>query len=613
MSAHVLDLKRQTVLVLFAVAFALFGGMMWLSVSAEPPVNTANLPEFAKNVRVIVAGKKVSLDEALRNSMTDERLTTYRQLRTEAGGSPNGQLELARWCRKQKLAEEERLHWRLLLMTQPGQPDAMKGLGLRMYDGQMLTREQVVDAKQEARLVKDAKRKWATTIKRLKLAIEQDDPKVRQAAVDEIEAIRDPRVMSLVEKELSNGSAAAGLLVVEMYGRAATQQATDVLARLAIHAKDAAMREKAAGELRYRPVEKYMPVLVGAMAAPIELSVNTDVKPGGPKYEWWDGYAYLADEAGRVRVVPGMYRMIRLSGNYTNKDVAFWVPETIPFSGWWYMGDKPDHHTYQYVLTRDSPDPNAPYEYRGALNADEYRGENGKARASLDRAIAVLEERVRKTNEAAAELNLRIDAAIREATKGQPADDQPPKVEKAADVRPRLWWDWWQKQLQLNNYFASGTEVWTQLGIRPIENVMVGDRVLTRSLDTGDLAFSLVIGIDLRHDAEVHAIEVGGRTFIATPDQPFFVPHERWLSAKDLKPGTEIESLAGKSRVESMRRAQPTKRTAFWSKATRTSSSTAKASWSTTPRDRKHLTALVSLPIENAYHHAWWRIVDGVG
>jgi hypothetical protein len=472
---------------------------------------------------------------------------TYHRLRSEASPSPDAQLEIARWCRKQKLAAEERLHWQLLLMMQPGHPEAMKGLGLRMYDGQMLTKVQIAAAKKETRLIKDTERKWAPTLKRLTLALEQGDPDARQAAVDELEAIRDPRVMALVETTFANQPVAA-LLVVEMYGRSASQQSTDALVRLALHAKDAAVRQKAAGELRYRKPGTYMPALIGALAAPIELSVRRDSELGALTVKWLDTYTYT----GRI-IKSGMYGVVRLDGNYKKSDMVYWWGlETKKFSGWLITGYIPDRHLVEYELSSDSPDPETPYVFHGGFETLTRPG--GDEPASLARSIVTLEERVREINAQAAELNGRVDAAIREATQAAvAANGQPPKVEKAADVRPRLWWDWWQKQLQLNNYFAKGTEVWTQFGIRPIDEVMVGDRVLTKNLDTGELTFDLVVGIDVKRDSEVRAIDITGRTIVGTANQPLYVPDERWCSAKDLQPGMEIESLAGKLRVETVR------------------------------------------------------------
>jgi hypothetical protein len=232
--------------------------------------------------------------------------------------------------------------------------------------------------------------------------------------------------------------------------------------------------------------------------------------------------------------------------------VYWWGLESKPFSGWLITGFIPDRHQMEYVLSRDSPDPDAPYEFHGGFEASGSAPDGGEP-GSIRRAMAALEKRIEEVNEAAAEMNLRIDAAIREATEANAAGGQPPKVERAADVRPRLWWDWWQKQLQLNNYLGSGTEVWTQLGRVPIEEVLVGDRVLTKNLQTGELKFNLVLGMDVRTDVAVTTIEVGGRTIVATPDQPFYVTDEGWRDAHDLKPGMELDSLGGAKRIAFIR------------------------------------------------------------
>jgi hypothetical protein len=520
-----------------------------LLLGAPPEINSADLPAFAKSVLVTVDGDRVSLEDAIRRATADERVVAYRQMRAEAGNTSMRQLQLARWCRKQKFADEERLHWQLLLLLQPGHPDAIKGLGLRNFHGQLLTKDEIEQAKKEAKAAKEAERKWRPKLKQIKLALSQDDAAARQAALDELEAIRDPQAMPLVEKMFADASTDVALVVVEMYARAVKQQSTDALVRLSIHAKDAAVREKAASELRYRPMESYMPSLVGALAAPIELSLRGDVERGGATAEWWNTFYYT----GRL-VQCGMYGVIRLDGNYTERDMVYWWgPETKPFSGWLITGYIPDHHQVDYVLSRDSPDPNAPYEFRGSFESKGSGGPNAGEPESIRRSIAALEKRILEINDAAVEMNLRIDAAIREATNGGSANGLPPKVEKAVDVRPRLWWAWWQKRLNLNNYFDKRTEVWTQLGVLPIEQVLVGDRVLTKNLDTGELTFNLVIGIDTQPERDATVVDVGGRTIVATTDQPFFVPADNWRAATELKPGVQVESLAGPRRIESIR------------------------------------------------------------
>ncbi|MCI0334875.1 MAG: HINT domain-containing protein [Planctomycetes bacterium] len=520
--------------------------MLFLMVLLVQPLQAA-APDVAKNVRVAVDGETLSLENAIRRASADERLATYRQMRAELGGTVDGQVELARWCRKQRLAEEERLHWRIVLMMQPQQPDAAKGLGLRPYQGQLLTKDQIEKAKLEQKSIKEAERKWGPKLKQIKLALEHGEAAERESALRELEAVRDPHAMALVEQMFAGANTDIALLIVEMYAREAEQQSTEALARLAVQAKDAAVREKAAGELRYRPMESYVPVLVGALVAPIELSLRTDVEAGGPTFERYKSRAYTG------RIVPSLYGVIRLSGNYTNKDVLIWSFETKPFSGLRVSAYRPDRYQYEYVLSCDSPDPKAPYEFRGALEATGAVGNDGGAPESLRGSIAALEKKIREANATSAEMNLRVDAALREATEANASAGMPSRVEKAADVRPRLWWDWWQQRLNLNNYFANGTVVWTQFGRMPIEQILVGDRVLTKKLDTGELAFNLVIGIDMRPNRDVRVLELGSRTIVSTPDQPFFVTDEGWRAAEKLESGMTLDSLAGLQRIANIR------------------------------------------------------------
>jgi hypothetical protein len=92
--------------------------------SAAPAAVPVDVPDVAKAVFVEDGGKTVALDEAIEVAAASERVVGYRQLRAEVGGSGKGQLQIAQWCRQQKMAEEERLHWQIVLSIRPGQPDA---------------------------------------------------------------------------------------------------------------------------------------------------------------------------------------------------------------------------------------------------------------------------------------------------------------------------------------------------------------------------------------------------------------------------------------------------------------------------------------------------------
>jgi hypothetical protein len=49
--------------------------------------------------------------------------------------------------------------------------------------------------------------------------------------------------------------------------------------------------------------------------------------------------------------------------------------------------------------------------------------------------------------------------------------------------------------------FVEGTLVWSETGLRPIQDLRVGDRVLTQDIETGEISFQGVIARSLRPPA----------------------------------------------------------------------------------------------------------------
>ena len=93
-------------------------------------------------------------------ALKDRRLAEYRQRRDAAGSTLPEQIELAKWCRKNKLDSEERLHWLFVLQMQPNHPDAIQRLGLINYKGMLLTNEQIAKLKEQAECSGKALEVW---------------------------------------------------------------------------------------------------------------------------------------------------------------------------------------------------------------------------------------------------------------------------------------------------------------------------------------------------------------------------------------------------------------------------------------------------------------------
>jgi hypothetical protein len=98
--------------------------------------------------------------------------------------------------------------------------------------------------------------------------------------------------------------------------------------------------------------------------------------------------------------------------------------------------------------------------------------------------------------------------------------------------------------------FAAGTTVRTRRGQVPIEDLKVGDLVLSRDMDEGKTAFQPVVRRITRPPTRQVAVTAGGETIVSTLGHPFRVKGRKWVYARDLKPGDEVKTATGYLKVE---------------------------------------------------------------
>jgi hypothetical protein len=432
-----------------------------------------------------------------------------------------------------------------LLYLQPNHADAIKRLGLRNYQGWLLTPEEIKKVKVKEKQFEQTAKVWTPRLKKLLRAMKRGEASERETAIRELQSIQDPLAIPAIEEVFSSEGPDIILYVVGILAGMPGQQATEFLLRQAVQSEHPEVRERATYLLTYRPYEDYVPSLIAGLATPIEMSSHMSMEPGGPIYQSYHGYVLngvMTPLGGNKfsysgRLVPQFYHRIRLNGNYTSDDVATWKPEGRRISGTRITGYRPDRYRLQYRLSRESPDPDVPYEFTGDIE--------GSSNSILNSSDS-LKQKIQEHNAVTLSRNLRIHEALKNAT----GVDATPEWLRAAnenevEVNPQHWWAWWRKQLDLNNYFAQGIEVWTQTGLLPIEQILIGDRVLTRDSESGELTFNLVIGFDVQPQDVMLRIEIDSRTIVATPEQPFFVTGDGWRKANELHEGMQLDGLVG--------------------------------------------------------------------
>lgn len=85
--------------------------------------------------------------------------------------------------------------------------------------------------------------------------------------------------------------------------------------------------------------------------------------------------------------------------------------------------------------------------------------------------------------------------------------------------------------------FVAGTLVTTEDGQKPIEEIQVGDRVLSENELTGEVAIKTVTETYVNETDELVHIGVNGETISATPTHPFYVDKLGWTLARSLRAG----------------------------------------------------------------------------
>lgn len=102
--------------------------------------------------------------------------------------------------------------------------------------------------------------------------------------------------------------------------------------------------------------------------------------------------------------------------------------------------------------------------------------------------------------------------------------------------------------------FVAGTLVDTETGIRPIEDIAVGDRVWARNEDTGETALKEVTDLIQRHERVIWEVSLTGANgeaekFETTDDHPWWIAGQGWKRTEDLVAGMAVVTRDGRAMV----------------------------------------------------------------
>jgi hypothetical protein len=489
---------------------------------------------------VRVQGKWQTVSQTEEAARLDKRLTEYARRRDTAGAHASDQAALARWCRQNKLEEQQRVHWRLVLQAEPDNAEAIHDLGLRPYHGMMVTAAEFDQFRARLRRVTEAADRWRPRVVAWLRALNEANSLMPDDFRQAVLKISDPCEMTGLERALlveAGGNnrdkhdyrrmtLAVTLALADNPSPAASQG----LVRAAVLSESDRVRSAAANALKPRPLESYAPLLLSGLQLPLKTDVQFS--------QSWDGAVttqFSIFQEGELFIYANTYSTLHLRSN------MHFSPEFIAHYGKWLQ------------VADDS---------QSMVNANRARSDAAERKAAIDKDVA-------KANRVIAERNVRTAAVLHHVT-GLDLGD-----------KPQPWWNWWShdfnewldaaptnKPIYNSNIgyveypgfyscFAPGTKVWMQTGKQAIETVKIGDCVLAQDVESGELAYKPVLATTIRKPRPRIRVSFGGESITATPGHPFWVDGQGWRLAKELAVGDRLHTTSGAVTIDRLEKVPP--------------------------------------------------------
>ncbi len=442
-----------------------------------------------------------SIDDVPVLSRSDPRYQEYLRIRSGYRETASGQMELATWCGKRRLNDQARAHLTQVLQLDPDHVQAHRKLGHRRMAGEWIPEQEFQQLRERERVWQKNLSKWKPKVRYLRQELIGNGAGQRKRAKGRLLEIREPAAIPALEFFLSATSEEEALLLVEVTDNMTDHAASRSLARQAVFSEWQPVRLAAAKKLRGRVWEAFVPQMLDTMFSPIQL--HSQMEPGGN---------------GTL-----IYRQLIFREGYRVKQEM----------------------TLDSVLGRGGL--TAPVKFFDEGLA--LRGQQMLAQRRWELALH---------NGPSRAWNWRLAVVLNVVTDQQ------------LSSRPQVWWDWWDRynetltgekpaqrgyrseQWIVISCFAAGTPVWTTDGPKPVEQIQVGDMVLSQNPNSGELCYKPVLRATERSAVELLTVQIGDQLFDCTGGHLFWSVGEGWSKARELAPETALHTVRGTARVEAV-------------------------------------------------------------
>lgn len=455
----------------------------------------------------------------------DDRTREYEQRRGTEPLTPEQHLALANWCREQKLHEQERAHLWAPIASGRAHPTLWKRLGYTSVNGQWLSASDESRMQNRLHEIEQNFRVWLPRAESLKHRLSSSNSSVQATARRQLGEIDDIAALPAFEATFCTATPELASEFVAWAKDHSTVDSTMALARESVIAPWESIRYLAADALRKRRLDHFGPSLLEALATPIEsrFVTSSPIRARGQivfVHEFQretlntiQRGTYLvqavgigAGRMGRVRPARGAEALTDVENNLLN--------------------------------TRNHID----------------------LQRAIDDELKIRQRQDSERNRRQDELNQRVSQSLSIASGF------------SGNSSPSEWWQWWhdlsatqenthKKVVEVTEFeeyrpvqtaidnshscLPAGTGVLTPTGLSKIETIRVGDRVLAKEIESGELSFRPVILTTVRAPQPLTTLHTKADSIRATLGHYFWVSGQGWRMAKEIKAGNRLHGVQG--------------------------------------------------------------------
>ena len=482
----------------------------------------------------------------------------YLKNRGENALDIEGHRKLARWSKSKGLTNRAKSHWFGVLEFDNSDIEARQELGFTLIGNRWVSPQEVSTAVAKSKSTIESLRQWMPKVREWTISIEGKDTKKRLKAIQNLREVNDPRVIPALDIAIWQVTADSAIHFIQTIRRFRTREACVSLAGIAMNDPSSEVGLASLEALRDYPFEFYVPDLLDLMCTEFELKNQVVTRNNGEMVlqivtsrEMRDRY-----EAAQLDKV--------LKVNPSTQKATFGITQTDR------LLLQPTQSLFARVATINRAIENP---IASSIATDEAKNIAEKTRSDVETSNELI--RVTQRN---------IATVLRNVT-DQKLDDQ-----------PASWWAWWDTyeegynigpkyvdssyaedrssivyetpnaqtisyspipRVRRHECLVLGTQIQTEVGLKSVESIRVGDSVVTQNIETGEIHLHPVLRTTVRPPANTREMVLAsGETIRSTLGHPWWVIGSGWVKTKDLKSGMSLRTATGFATIEDLKDAE---------------------------------------------------------